>query len=138
VSDAGEPQLTLTLLPVRSRTGTKSSESTLGGTGLSIEAVGTLVPGFAMQEQRIVLQPVARLGLIRLHDQASITRQRTLTQAPGTGVGSELPSDRGVRRHVRSATGSGRGIGDHEASGWLSFRCRLPLPSQGEKGGAPA
>jgi hypothetical protein len=62
VSDAGEPQLTLTLLPVRSRTGTKSSESTLGGTDLSIEAVGTLVPGFAMQEQRIVLQPVAQSG----------------------------------------------------------------------------
>ena len=62
VSDAGEPQLTLTLLPVRSRTGTKSSESTLGGTDLSIEAVGTLVPGFAMQEQRTVLQPVAQSG----------------------------------------------------------------------------
>ena len=62
VSDAGEPPLTLTLLPVRSRTGTKSSESTLGGTDLSIEAVGTLVPGFAMQEQRIVLQPVAQSG----------------------------------------------------------------------------
>jgi hypothetical protein len=62
VSDAGEPQLTLTLLPVRSRTGTKSSESTLGGTDLSIEAVGSLVPGFAMQEQRIVLQPVAQSG----------------------------------------------------------------------------
>ena len=62
VSDAGEPQLTLTLLPVRSRTGTKSSESTLGGTDLSIEAVGALVPGFAMQEQRIVLQPVAQSG----------------------------------------------------------------------------
>jgi hypothetical protein len=62
VSDAGEPQLTLTLLPVRSRTGTKSSESTLGGTDLSIEAVGTLVPGFAMQEQRTVLQPVAQTG----------------------------------------------------------------------------
>ena len=62
VSDAGEPQLTLTLLPVRSRTGTKSSESTLGGTDLSIEAVGTLVPAFAMQEQRIVLQPVAQSG----------------------------------------------------------------------------
>jgi hypothetical protein len=62
VSDAGEPQLTLTLLPVRSRTGTKSSESTLGGTDLSIEAVGTLVPGFAMQEQRTVLQPVGQSG----------------------------------------------------------------------------
>ena len=62
VSDAGEPQLTLTLLPVRSRTGTKSSESTLGGTDLSIEAVGTLVPAFAMQEQRTVLQPVAQSG----------------------------------------------------------------------------
>ena len=62
VSDASEPQSTLTLLPVRSRTGTKSSESTLGGTDLSIEAVGTLVPGFGMQEQRIVLQPVAQSG----------------------------------------------------------------------------
>jgi len=60
VSDAAEPPLTLSLLPVRSRTGTKSSESALGGTDLSIEAVGTLVPGFAMQEQRIVLQPVAQ------------------------------------------------------------------------------
>ena len=62
LSDAGEPQLTLTLLPVRSRSGTKSSESTLGGTDLSIEAVGALVPGFAMQEQRTVLQPVAQSG----------------------------------------------------------------------------
>jgi hypothetical protein len=62
VSDAAEPPLTLSLLPVRSRTGTKSSESALGGTDLSIEAVGTLVPGFAMQEQRIVLQPVAQSG----------------------------------------------------------------------------
>ncbi len=44
---------------------------------------------------------------------------------------------RGVRRLVRSATGSGRGIGDHEASRWLSFRCRLPLPWQGERGGHP-
>jgi hypothetical protein len=62
VSDSGEPQLTLTLLPVRSRTGTKSSESTLGGTDLSIDAVGTLVPAFAMQEQHIILQPVGQSG----------------------------------------------------------------------------
>jgi hypothetical protein len=62
VSDSAEPPLTLSLLPVRSRTGTKSSESALGGTDLSIEAVGTLVPGFAMREQRIILQPVAPSG----------------------------------------------------------------------------
>ena len=45
---SGEPQLTLTLLPVRSRTGTKLSTTTLGGKDLGMEAVATLVPGFAM------------------------------------------------------------------------------------------
>ena len=59
---SGEPQLTLTLLPVRSRTGTKLSETILGGKALGMEAVGTLVPSFAMQDQRIVLQPVAKAG----------------------------------------------------------------------------
>jgi len=59
---SGEPMLTLTLLPVRSRTGTKLSETTLGGKALGMEAVGTLVPGFAMQEQRLVLKPVAKAG----------------------------------------------------------------------------
>jgi len=57
---SGEPMLTLTLLPVRSRTGTKLSETTLGGKALGMEAVGTLVPGFAMQEQHLVYQPVAK------------------------------------------------------------------------------
>ena len=46
----------------RRRRGTKSSESTLGGTDLSIEAVGTLVPACAMQDQRIILQPVGQSG----------------------------------------------------------------------------
>jgi len=59
---SGEPQLTLTLLPVRSRTGTKLSTTTLGGKALGMEAVGTLVPGFAMQEKRIVFQPVPKAG----------------------------------------------------------------------------
>ncbi|MFO0138668.1 MAG: hypothetical protein ACK535_11730 [Cyanobacteriota bacterium] len=59
---SGEPMLTLTLLPVRSRTGTKLSETTLGGKDLGMEAVGTLVPGFAMQDQRLVFQPVSKAG----------------------------------------------------------------------------
>jgi hypothetical protein len=59
---SGEPLLTLTLLPVRARTGTKLIETTLGGKSLGMEAVGDLVPGFAMQEHRFVLQPVAKAG----------------------------------------------------------------------------
>jgi hypothetical protein len=59
---SGEPMLTLTLLPVRSRTSTKLSETTLGGKVLDMEAVGTLVPGFAMQEERLVFQPVSKAG----------------------------------------------------------------------------
>ncbi len=59
---SGEPALTVTLLPVRSRTGTKLSETTLGGQDLGMEAVGSLVPGFALQEQRIIVQPVAKAG----------------------------------------------------------------------------
>jgi hypothetical protein len=47
---------------MRSRTGTKLSVTTLGGEDLGMEAVATLVPGFAMQEQRIVFQPVAKAG----------------------------------------------------------------------------
>jgi hypothetical protein len=59
---SGEPMLTLTLLPVRSRTGTKLSETTLGGRALGMEAVETLVPSFTMQEQHLVYQPVAKAG----------------------------------------------------------------------------
>jgi hypothetical protein len=59
---SGEPPLTLTLLPVRSRTGTKMSTTTLGGKALGMEELGTLVPGFAFQEQRIVFQPLAKAG----------------------------------------------------------------------------
>ena len=59
---SGEPPLTLTLLPVRSRTGTKLSTTTLGGKALGMEEVGSLVPGFALQEQRIVFQPLAKAG----------------------------------------------------------------------------
>jgi hypothetical protein len=72
------------------------------------------------------------------HDAGWLDRAENLLLFGPSGVGSALPSDRGVRRLVRSTTGSGRGIGDHEASEWFSCRCRLPLPSQGERGGAPA
>jgi hypothetical protein len=59
---SGEPPLTLTLLPMSSRTGTKLSVTTLGGEDLGMEAVGSLFPGFAMQDQRIVFQPVSKTG----------------------------------------------------------------------------
>jgi hypothetical protein len=59
---SGEPPLTLTLLPVRSRTGTKMSTTTLGGKALGMEELGTLIPGFAFQEQRMVFQPLAKAG----------------------------------------------------------------------------
>jgi len=59
---SGEPPLTLTLLPVRSRMVTKLSETTLGGKALDMGELGTLVPGFALQEQRLVSQPVAKAG----------------------------------------------------------------------------
>jgi hypothetical protein len=57
---SGEPPLTLTLVPVRSRTGTQLSKTTLGGKDLGMEAVGTLVPGLTLQDQRIVFQPVVK------------------------------------------------------------------------------
>lgn len=59
---SGEPPLTLTLLPVRSRTVMPLSETTLGGKDLGMDAVGTLVPGFSLQDQRLVAQPVAKAG----------------------------------------------------------------------------
>jgi hypothetical protein len=62
VPRSGEPPLTVTLLPVSSRTGTKLSVTTLGGEDLGMEAVGASVPGFAMQDQRIVWLPVATAG----------------------------------------------------------------------------
>jgi hypothetical protein len=72
---SGEPMLTLTLLPVRSRTSTKLSETTLGGKVLDMEAVGTLVPGFAMQEQRLVFQPVPKAwGSTPLANQLALGR----------------------------------------------------------------
>ena len=75
VSLSGDPQLTLTLLAVRSRTGTKLSETTLGGKSLGMEAVGTLVPAFALQEERIVLQPVDKaVGSMPQTDQLALGR----------------------------------------------------------------
>ncbi len=59
---SGEPPYTLTLLPVRSRTGTKLSTTTLGGKALGMEELGTLVPGFALQKQRMAFQPLAKAG----------------------------------------------------------------------------
>ena len=60
VPRSGEPELTLTLLPVRSRTGTDLSAETLGGKGLSLETVRSEVPGFALKEQQIVSLPMAK------------------------------------------------------------------------------
>ena len=72
---SGEPALTVTLLPVRSRTGTKLSETTLGGKDLGMEAVGSLVPGFALQDQRIAFQPVAKVvGSLPQADQLALGR----------------------------------------------------------------
>ena len=72
---SGEPELTLTLVPVRSRTGTKLSQTTLGGNDLGMEAVGTLVPGFALQDQRILVQPVAKaVGSLPQGDQIALGR----------------------------------------------------------------
>jgi len=59
---SGEPPLTLTLLPIRSRMGTPLSKTTLGGKDLGMEALGTLVPGLSLQEHRLVVQPVAKAG----------------------------------------------------------------------------
>ena len=71
----GEPELTLTLLPVRSRTGTDLSAETLGGKGLSLEAVGSEVPGFALKEQRIVSLPMAKgVGSVPRSDQLALGR----------------------------------------------------------------
>ncbi|MFN5698075.1 MAG: hypothetical protein ACK486_13745 [Cyanobacteriota bacterium] len=75
VPRSGEPALTLTLLPVRSRTGTDLSAETLGGKGLSLEAVGSDVPGFALKEQRIVSVPVAKgVGSLPRSDQLALGR----------------------------------------------------------------
>ena len=75
VPRSGEPELTLTLLPVRSRTGTDLSSETLGGKGLSLEAVRSEVPGFALNEQRIVSLPVAKgVGSAPRSDQLALGR----------------------------------------------------------------
>ena len=75
VPRSGEPALTLTMLPVRSRTGTDLSAETLGGKGLSLEAVGSDVPGFALKEQRIVSLPMANgLGSVPRSDQLALGR----------------------------------------------------------------
>jgi hypothetical protein len=72
---SGEPELTLTLLPVRSRTGTDLSAETLGGKGLSLETVASEVPGFALKEQRIVSLPMAKgVGSVPQSDQLALGR----------------------------------------------------------------
>jgi len=58
----GEPPLTLTLLPIRSRMGTPLSKTTLGGKDLGMEVLGPLVPTLTLQEHRLVVQPVAKAG----------------------------------------------------------------------------
>ncbi|MFN9531441.1 MAG: hypothetical protein ACK575_08350 [Cyanobacteriota bacterium] len=59
---SGEPELTLTLLPVRTRTATDLSAETMGGKGLSLDTVAARVPGFALKEKRIVSVQVAPGG----------------------------------------------------------------------------
>ena len=72
---SGEPELTLTLLPVRSRTGTDLSAETLGGKGLSLETVASEVPGIALEEQRIVSLPMAKgVGSVPQSDQLALGR----------------------------------------------------------------
>jgi len=75
VPRSGEPELTLTLLPVRSRTGTDLSAETLGGKGLSLETVASEVPGFALKEMRIISLPVAKgVGSVPRSDQLALGR----------------------------------------------------------------
>jgi hypothetical protein len=75
VPRSGEPELTLTLLPVRSRTGTDLSAETLGGKGLSLETVASEVPGFALKEQRIVSLPIGKsVGSAPRSDQLALGR----------------------------------------------------------------
>lgn len=59
---SGASELTLTLLPVRSRTGTDLSEETFGGKGLSLDTVASVVPTFQSKEPRIVTLPIAPLA----------------------------------------------------------------------------
>jgi hypothetical protein len=75
VQRSGEPELTVTLLPVRSRTGTDLSAETLGGKGLSLETVASEVPGIALKEQRIVSLPMAKgVGSVPRSDQLALGR----------------------------------------------------------------
>lgn len=57
---SGEPPLTLTLLPVRSRTGTERTLAAEDVKGLKMEQVVAMVPSFALKEQRIVSMPLAK------------------------------------------------------------------------------
>ncbi|MFN7633033.1 MAG: hypothetical protein ACK5Q7_07500 [Cyanobacteriota bacterium] len=71
----GQPELTLTLLPVRTRTATDLSAETMGGKGLSLDTVGALVPGFALKEKRIVsVQVLAAKGSTPRNDQLALGR----------------------------------------------------------------
>ena len=53
----GGSPLTLTLLPVRSRTGTELSETTDERQGLTMVAVGAEVPSFALKDRRLLTLP---------------------------------------------------------------------------------
>lgn len=54
---SGGSLLTLSLLPVRSRTGTELSEGSKERKGLNLLAVGAQVPGFALSERRLLSLP---------------------------------------------------------------------------------
>ena len=56
---SGMPELTVTLLPGRSRTATDLSAETMGGKGLSLATVAAVVPGFLLQDKRVVSLPIA-------------------------------------------------------------------------------
>lgn len=78
----GEP-LTLTLLPVRSRTATDLSAETMGGKGLSMETVAAVVPGFALKQPRLVNARVVQGG-----EWSALVDQLLVGHGPGDPAGS--------------------------------------------------
>lgn len=76
VPRTGEPVLTLSLVPVRTRTGTNYSTETLGGQGLSLDTVRGVIPDFAIHAIRIALLPgTTEFSPLRLDDQVAFGRR---------------------------------------------------------------
>lgn len=80
---SGAPPLTLTLLPVRSRTGTERTWAAEDVKGLSLEQVVAMVPSFALKEQQIVSVPFANV-----HDTATKADELALGRGPADPAGS--------------------------------------------------